>query len=56
MNSQGGGSEEESDPVFQDENGLWNFWDGTGAYFYGPYESEHRARAALAVYLRELHG
>lgn len=48
-----GGTVSERDPVFED-NGLWNFWDETWAYFHGPYATEDEARAALAAYVREL--
>lgn len=41
------------DPVFQDDEGGWNFWDETWAYFYGPYSTEDLARAALDRYCRE---
>lgn len=51
MTSQGG-AVSGRDPVFED-NGLWNFWDETWAYFHGPYATEDEARAALAVYVKE---
>ena len=41
------------DPVFQDDDGLWNFWDETWAYFHGPYQTEEAARAALDRYVTE---
>lgn len=52
MNSQGGVSER--DPVFQGDDGKWNFWDETWASFYGPYDTEDAARAALAGYVKAL--
>lgn len=53
MNSQGG-AVSERDPVFQDDNGSWQFWDETWAYFIGPYPTEDEARAALAEYVKFL--
>ena len=42
------------DPVFQDDDGQWNFWDEAWAYFHGPYQTEEEARAALDRYVAEL--
>ena len=49
-----GGAVSERDPVFQNDGGLWCFWDETWAYFHGPYATEDEARAALADYVKAL--
>lgn len=40
----------ESDPVFQDEFGVWWFWDETWSYAEGPYTTEESAREGLEEY------
>ena len=49
-------SESPRDPVFQNEEGGWCFWDETWTAFYGPYESEEKARASFAAYCRDVLG
>lgn len=38
------------DPIHQDPDGKWYFYDETWAYRYGPFESEEKARAELGLY------
>ena len=45
------------DPIHEDEDGNWHFWDETWANRFGPYSSEEKARKALKAYSNELnHG
>lgn len=39
---------------FKDSDGKWFFWDETGAYHYGPYESREEVESKLREYIFSL--
>jgi len=41
------------DPVHQDSDGLWYFWEENWALRHGPFDTEDQARLALTKYCRE---
>jgi len=41
---------ESANPVFQDDDGKWWFWNETWSDKYGPYESKERVAKALYTY------
>jgi len=43
-----------SDPVVQDEEGYWHFWDEDWSRAFGPYPTEEAAREALREYTKLL--
>jgi hypothetical protein len=45
-----------NDPVHQESDGAWWFWDETWGYRYGPYKSKREARKALNKYVKEVLG
>jgi len=49
-----GESEKEMNPVHQDRDGKWYFFDETWADRQGPYETEEEANEACAKYADEL--
>lgn len=45
---------ETKDPVHQNENNKWYFWDEVWAFEEGPYDTEREAREALGEYWQAL--
>ena len=43
-----------SDPVFQDGQGRWWFWDETWSWQHGPYKTEEAADEACLEYAKSL--
>jgi len=44
------------DPIHQNKDGKWYFWDETWAFEKGPFDSEQEARIALCKYGKEVLG
>lgn len=42
------------DPIHQNEDGKWYFWDEVWAFEMGPYDTEEAARTALDEYCASL--
>ena len=45
-----------NDPIHQDNDGVWYFWDETGADRIGPFHSWNEAKYELDIYCREVLG
>jgi hypothetical protein len=44
------------DPVHQNQDGKWYFWDEVWAYEYGPFDTEDGARKQLTEYCDKMLG
>ncbi len=44
--------QEKNEPVFQEEDGTWWFYDETWIYACGPYQTEEEAREMLHYYVQ----
>lgn len=45
-----------SENYMHEEEPGWYFWDETGAYYLGPYDSRESAQNNLTSYARQLNG